>query len=62
MTTNRKANVKVRACALENGVYLWQVAKALGISEYKLSRMLRVELDADAKEKLCEIIEDIAGG
>lgn len=41
-------------------VYLWQVAKKLGISDTTFSRKLRDELDEEEKSKILAIIDEIA--
>ena len=53
-------NREVRLTAAGAGVRLWQIAEALGIADYTLSRKLRRELPAEEKQKILEIIEDLA--
>ena len=57
-----RANIAVRTHALERGVYLWEVARAMGISEYKLSRMLRDPLPEATQERIIDVIDTIAEG
>lgn len=46
--------------AIENAkLYQWQVAKALNISEFTLSRKLRNELTSKEKEKVFKVIEKL---
>lgn len=49
-------NIDVRRTAAGNGVMLWQIADALGISDCGLSRKLRKELSAEEKAAIFEII------
>jgi hypothetical protein len=53
-------NIDVRRAAAGNGVWLWQVADALGIADAQLSRKLRKELPDDEKQKIFEIIREIS--
>lgn len=53
-------NADIRQAAKSAGVYLWQVAAALGISEPTMTRKLRFELSEDEKGKLKEIISSLA--
>lgn len=55
-----KANKIIRRAATERGVYLWQVAERLKISEPTLFRRLRTELSADEQRDVLHAIEDIA--
>ncbi|WP_035445130.1 hypothetical protein [Atopococcus tabaci] len=52
----KKANSHIRELIKEQGVYQWEVAEALGISEVTLIRWLRKPLEEE-KEK--EIIKSI---
>lgn len=51
---------EIRAEAKKHGVYLWQVAKAAGISEPTLTRWLRGELTPEQKEMLLMAIRKAA--
>ena len=53
-------NAQIRSRAFEKGVLLWQVAEALGISDFSLSRRLRRELPEDERERMLQIIDEIA--
>ena len=53
-------NREVRLTAAGAGVRLWQIAEVLGIADYTLSRRLRRELPAEEKQKILEIIEELA--
>ena len=53
-------NMEIRQKALAFGIRLWQIAEALGVSDFALSRMLRHELPDEEKEKILEIIDRLA--
>ena len=53
-------NMEIRQKALALGIRLWQIAEALGVSDFALSRMLRHELPDDEKAKILEIIDRLA--
>ena len=53
-------NKDIRIKAIERGVYFWQVASKLGISPESMSRMLRLELDGEQKEKVMQAIDAAA--
>lgn len=53
-------NQEIRRAAGGAGVKLWQVAEALGIADCSLSRKLRKELPAEEKEKILEVIQELA--
>ena len=53
-------NQEIRQHAREQGVKLWQVAKALGISEPTMTRRLRSELPAEEKGRFLDTIDRIA--
>lgn len=55
---NQEIREKAKAC----GVRLWQIAERLGINDGNLSRKLRRELPEDERERILEIIRDLAGG
>ena len=55
-----KPNQGIRAYAKLNGVKLWQVADRLGITDGNLSRKLRHELSDDERQKMVNIIDEIA--
>lgn len=50
----------IRALAMENGVKLWEIAEALGVTDGNFSRKLRRELDADEKKRIVEIVNRIS--
>ncbi len=54
--TRTKANSDVRECARKAGVYLWQIAAAIGVSEPTFNRRMRVEMPEHEKEYVRNII------
>ena len=52
-----KHNADIRAAAKKAGVYLYDIAYQLGISEPTMTRMLRRELSADKKQQLLKTID-----
>ena len=56
----RRANQEIREYAAKNGIYLWEIALALGISEPTLTRKLRTELPDRDREEIIRIINDLA--
>ena len=53
-------NQDVRKFAKEHGVFLWQVADVLGISEPTLTRRFRKELCNDERERVLDAIRKLA--
>jgi len=54
-------NTDIKAKAWESGVKLWEIAEAMGIQDYTLSRKLRHELTADEKVEVFRVIDRLAG-
>lgn len=54
------ANTEIRDAAKRNGVYLWQVAEGIGITDATFSRKLRRELPADERERVLNVIDKLA--
>lgn len=54
------ANEEIRRRAARNGIRLWQLAAALGISDCNFSRKMRNEFSPEEKERILSIIEAIA--
>ena len=52
-------NRGIRQKMHESGVYQWQVAKAIGISEYTLCKWLREELQGERLKQVSEAIERV---
>ena len=57
LTTN---NMDIKSRAKNKGVYLWEVADKLGVIDCNFSRKLRKELPQDEKQKIFDIIDQIA--
>ncbi|MDE5583235.1 MAG: hypothetical protein K2J08_06000 [Ruminococcus sp.] len=53
-------NKDIRAYAKEKSVFLWQVAKAMNISEATITRRLRMELPEQEKQKVFGIIDELS--
>lgn len=53
-------NKDLRAYAKEKGVKLWQIAKAMGISEPTMTRKLRSELPDQDKQTFRRIINELS--
>ena len=53
------SNIEIRRKAKENGVHLWRIADALGITDGNFSRKLRKELSEAEKEQIFKIIDDL---
>ncbi|MBE6845646.1 MAG: hypothetical protein E7508_08070 [Ruminococcus sp.] len=54
-----KKNIEIRKAAKENGVFLWEIADKLGVSEPTLNRYLRKEMPDSLKAKFHSAIEQI---
>ena len=57
-----KYNEKIRDSLKKFNVYQYEVADAVGVSEYTLCKHLRKELSTDEEERLLRAIERIAEG
>lgn len=55
-----KANNKIRKTAKEKGVYFWEVAAKMGVSEATITRALRMELSDEKKSKILHAIDSVA--
>lgn len=55
-------NQEIRQAAKKAGVRLWQIAEAIGISEFTFCRKLRHELPEEEAKKIMQIIHSIAEG
>lgn len=53
-------NKDIRTYAKENNVKLWQIAKAMGISEPTMTRKLRSELPEQDKQTFRRIINELS--
>ena len=56
----KKANQDIRDYAAKKGVYFWEIAMELGISEPTMTRWMRVELPEDKRREIVQIIDKIA--
>ena len=54
-----KKNVDVRKAAKDSGVFLWEIADKLGVSEPTLNRWLRKEMPDSQKAKFFAAIEQV---
>ena len=54
------SNIDIRTMASANGVSLWQIADALGISEPTMTRKMRRELPQCQKKQIFEIIASLS--
>lgn len=59
---SKNVNAEIRNEAKKAGVYLWQIAERIGLSDGNFSRKLRRELPADERERILEIIRELGGG
>lgn len=53
-------NCEIRAYAKQKDVLLWQIADRLGINDGNFSRKLRHELPEAEKERIRNIIDEVA--
>jgi len=53
------SNFAVRSEMMKANLKLWEVADAMGIADYTLSRKLRYELPEEEQEKIIRIIHTI---
>lgn len=53
-------NADIKEYAVKNNVRLWQVAQVLNINDGNFSRKLRVELSEEEKQKIKDIIDNLA--
>lgn len=51
-----RKNESIRTALKECGMYQWQLAKRLGISEPTFTRMMREELPEEEQKKIVSII------
>jgi hypothetical protein len=59
---NKMANETLKSYAKGNGVYLWQIADRLGVTDGTFSKYLRKELPPQKKEDILKIIADLKAG
>ena len=54
---NQDKNKELRAAMQKNGLFQWEVAERIGVSDSTLSRMLRHELPPEQKADILRAIE-----
>lgn len=54
------ANQDIRTAAKQNGVFLWEIADKLNVTDGNFSRKLRRELPAEEKRRIFSLIDEIA--
>lgn len=52
-------NLSIRGEMLKASVKLWEIAEAMGIADYSLSKKLRHELPVEEQARIVEIIHRI---
>lgn len=55
-----KANITIRKMSKDKGVFLWEIADALGMNDSTLSKKLRKELPQKETEKIVSIIDRLS--
>lgn len=53
-------NIEIRTYAMQNGVKLYEVAKALRVSDSTMTLIMRRDLTAEKKQEIMTIIDQIA--
>lgn len=54
-----QGNIEIKIALIRYGVRQYEVARALGISEYTLSRWLHTQMSSERKETILETIRRI---
>lgn len=54
-----KRNKDIRSYAIRKGVFLWRAAERIGLTDYRLSRLMRRELSPDFKAQLLGAIDEL---
>ncbi len=52
-------NMKIRKAAKAAGLYLWEIAEAMGMSDQELSRRLRRQLPEEEEAKILHVIRQL---
>ena len=60
MIKQAQSNKDIREAAASAGVFLWQVAEAIGVTDGTFSRKLRRELPDDDKAAILQIIQQLS--
>lgn len=55
-----QSNKDIREAAASAGVFLWQVAEAIGVTDGTFSRKLRRELPDDEKTEILQVIQRLS--
>lgn len=55
-----QSNKDIREAAASAGVFLWQVAEAIGVTDGTFSRKLRRELPDDEKAEILQVIQRLS--
>lgn len=53
-----KANIEIRKKIIEKGLFNYQIAKKLGVSDITFSRWMREELSEARKQRILKILEE----
>lgn len=53
-------NYDVKNYAKKHGVFLWEIAEAIGLADSNFSRKLRRELPIEEKQRILAVIDKIA--
>ncbi|MDV6378222.1 hypothetical protein ORD22_08170 [Sporosarcina sp. GW1-11] len=54
-----KANTDVRSHLKQSDIFIWEVAKELGIHESSLYRLLRTEMTNEQKQQIIDVVTKI---
>lgn len=57
---NKQYNEALRETIHKSGLYQWQIAEHIGISEFTLCRWLRYELTTEQKEQIMQAIAELS--
>ena len=60
MLNQAQSNKDIRAAAAAAGVFLWQIAEAIGVTDGTFSRKLRRELSDDEKAAILQVIQNLS--
>ena len=60
MLNQAQSNKDIRAVAAAAGVFLWQIAEAIGVTDGTFSRKLRRELPDDEKAEILQVIQKLS--
>lgn len=60
MLNQAQSNKDIRAAAVAAGVFLWQIAEAIGVTDGTFSRKLRRELPDDEKAEILQVIQNLS--